>query len=146
MEHPCQHRLARMNRRVGALIGLVVMLSAVLAQRTFFSRTELGEPLAWTECPVRGEALVTITEGVAPADTLPVRMHEEVHAAQCRSLGPWRYRARNLTREGRLSLEAPGYCAGAHARPTQGEDTARVRERLLDDAQGAFPGLPWRTR
>jgi hypothetical protein len=103
--------------------------------------TSSGKPLAWTECPLRGEPRVTLTADVAPADTFPVRMHEEAHAAQCRALGPLRYHARNLTAGGRLSLEAPGYCAGAMARLAQGEDTARVRERLFDDAQGAFPGL-----
>jgi len=83
---------------------------------------------------------VTVLPGVAPEDTFPVRMHEEAHAAQCDSLGPWRYRMKNLTSRGRLSLEAPGYCAGAAARLRQGQDSTRVRDRLRDDAIAAFHG------
>jgi hypothetical protein len=65
-------------------------------------------------------------------------MHEETHAHQCRTLGAWRYRWRNLTGTGRLSLEAPAYCAGARARLTQRETPALVRERVIDDAESAF--------
>jgi hypothetical protein len=84
---------------------------------------------------------VTLTDRIAPEDSFPVRRHEEVHASQCRALGPWRYRARNLTSGGRLLLEAPAYCAGALARLEQGQSLARVRERLLDDATAAFSGI-----
>jgi hypothetical protein len=121
---------------------LVALIAAILwAFPKVLARAALPvEPLAWTECPFFGEPRVTISSTVSPADSLPVRRHEEVHAAQCRELGALRYRARNLTVRGRLSLEAPGYCAGARARLAQGEDSARVRERLHDDAAAAFVG------
>jgi hypothetical protein len=99
-----------------------------------------GEVLAFTECPFFGDPRITVNPGIAAQDTLPVRRHEEIHAAQCRELGPLRYRMRNLTTGGRLSLEAPGYCAGARTRLEMGMEPRRVRERLLDDASAAFAG------
>jgi len=99
-----------------------------------------GEVLAFTECPFFGDPRITVNPGIAAQDTLPVRRHEEMHAAQCRELGPLRYRMRNLTTGGRLSLEAPGYCAGARARLEMGMEPRRVRERLMDDARAAFSG------
>ena len=77
---------------------------------------------------------------LAPEDTQPVRMHEDVHAEQCASLGWTRMRLRNLTAGGRLSLETPAYCAGARARLRRGDDYAITRERLFDDANGMFAG------
>jgi hypothetical protein len=118
----------------------LVLVGALFVQRV---RTkDSGETLAYTECPFRGDARITVTTGIAPEDTFPVRMHEQVHASQCRELGPVRYRLKNLTSTGRLSLEAPAYCAGARARLAQGIDTGALRERLDDDATAAFQGGP----
>lgn len=97
-----------------------------------------ADALAFTECPWFSGARVTVSPSVSPEDVVPVRDHENVHAAQCRDLGPVRYRVRNLRASGRLSLEAPAYCAGARARLMQGTDAARVRERVVDDATAAF--------
>ena len=126
--------------RVRVLIGLAALLLAVLAWRLLAPPAH-GDALAWTECPVGAGPRVTLSDRIEPRDTFPVRVHEQVHVGQCRDLGPWRYRIRNVTSRGRLSLEAPGYCAGAAARLAQGEDTALVRERLVDDAEAAFPRL-----
>jgi len=52
----------------------------------------------------------------------------------------WQHRLRNLTTQGRLSLEAPAYCVGARGRLSQGMDSAIVRERLGDDIRSAFEG------
>ena len=97
-----------------------------------------AEALAFTECPWFADARVTVSPLVDPRDAIPVRQHEDVHAAQCRELGPLSYRARNLRAAGRLSLEAPAYCAGARARLVQGVAPGRVRERIVDDAVAAF--------
>ncbi|MGH7679546.1 MAG: hypothetical protein ACRENU_13830 [Gemmatimonadaceae bacterium] len=121
------------------LIAIAFIVTAIALGRLIFA-SSAGEPLAYTECPLRGPARIRILPGVAPEDSFPVRMHEETHAAQCESLGTWRYRGRNFTARGKLSLEAPGYCAGARARLEQGMDPARVRERLHDDAIAAFSG------
>jgi hypothetical protein len=97
--------------------------------------------LATTTCPFRGEPVITISNDVVPLDSAPVRAHEEVHALQCRSLGPWRYRWENLSGSGKLGLEAPAYCAGASVRLRMGQDSARVRVRLIENAYEALGGL-----
>ena len=129
----------RRSKRIRALLAIGFIATGLAVGRLIFA-SPAGQRLAYTECPLRGPARITILAGVAPEDTFPVRRHEETHAAQCDSLGTWRYRRRNFTARGKLSLEAPGYCAGALARLEQGMDTARVRERLRDDAIAAFSG------
>lgn len=119
---------------------LVLLLVAIgWAFPKMIARAEVpAEALAFTECPWFGAARVRVAPTVSPEDAEPVRRHEDVHAAQCGDLGPLRYRVRNLRAAGRLSLEAPAYCAGARARLVQGMDTVRVGERLMDDATAAF--------
>jgi hypothetical protein len=125
------------STRVGLLVVVALGFGGVLLYRLLHPGHR-GSVLAYTECPFRGDSRVTVAPGVAPEDTFPVRMHEEVHAAQCRELGPLRYRLRNLSTSGRMALEIPGYCAGARARLKQGMTLARVRERVLDDARAAL--------
>lgn len=120
-----------------ALLILTVWAAASSVQRA--KRDTLV--LATTECPFVGEARVTISPDVTPADVEPVRAHESIHAEQCGDLGPWKYRWTNLRSGGRLSLEAPAYCAGAAARVRAGADSLRVRRRLIDDATEALRGL-----
>lgn len=125
--------------RVRVLVSIALLLATALAYRVFVATPDTaGQALAYTECPIQGGPVVTLSADVVPQDTFPVRMHEETHAGQCRTLGPWRYRWRNFTGMGRLSLEAPAYCAGARARLRQHEALALVRERLVDDAEAAF--------
>ena len=128
--------------RVRLLAALALGLAVVLVYRLFIAPTGgYAQALAYTECPFRGEPRVTVSSNVVPPDTLPVRMHEQTHADQCRTLGPWRYRWKNLTGSGRLSLESPAYCAGARARLAQGDDPSLVRERVIDDAEAAFKDI-----
>jgi hypothetical protein len=100
---------------------------------TYRRATKLTYVLATTSCPLRGEPKIVIAPGVDAEDSLPVRVHEEVHAAQCRKLGPLKYWMSNFTARGKLSLEAPAYCAAAEARIRAGMDSARVASRLRDD-------------
>lgn len=100
-----------------------------------------GEVLAYTECSFRGPPRVVIRDDLAAADTLPVRVHEQVHAAQCRALGPFRYRLRNLTGAGKLSLEVPAYCAAAQVRLAATRHWESVRERMHDDIVAALRGV-----
>lgn len=120
-----------------ALLGLLVSLALVLLRR---HPKPHGEPLAYTACTIRGPELVMEVSRIPAEDTLPVRMHEEVHVTQCRELGWMAMRWRNLTSDGRLTLEAPGYCAGARARLHRGDDRKVTRERLFDDANAMFAG------
>lgn len=123
--------------RVIALAVLVIALAAVLVAR---SNAPRGQALAYTSCAFSGPVLVMDAARIPPEDTLPVRRHEEVHVQQCHDMGWMRMRWKNLTAGGRLSLEAPGYCAGARARLRRGDDYAITRERLFDDANAMFAG------
>jgi hypothetical protein len=127
------------TNRVVLLLAIALASATLLAYRTFARAA--GEPLAETECPFRGPPRVTVNAGLAAEDSMPVRLHEEVHAAQCRELGPVRYRIRNLTGGGKLSLEVPAYCAGARGRLAMRQDSVAVRVRLVDDAQAAFANI-----
>jgi hypothetical protein len=123
--------------RPALLCLLVVALAGVSFLR---ASAPLGQPLAYTSCTLDGPVQVIDVRGIAPEDTQPVRMHEDVHATQCAELGWLTMRIRNLTPRGRLTLEAPGYCAGARARLRRGDDHAITRERMLDDANAMFGG------
>jgi hypothetical protein len=89
--------------------------------------------VAWTTCPFVGPPVVTMVGDIPPWDTLAARVHEEKHAEQCRDLGPIRYRLRSLTESGKLSVEAPAYCAAAVARLTTEPDSQYASERLHTD-------------
>ena len=130
---------ARASRRVRPLllVALAVAIGWYVPRMSQLADTR-AEALAYTDCPWRGPARVTITSRVDASDSLPVLAHEQVHASQCATLGPLRYRMRNLTARGRLSLEVPAYCAGARQRLRLGRPPRHVRERLIDDATSAF--------
>ena len=89
--------------------------------------------VAWTSCPVRGPARITIGSAVDSQALPAVMAHEQVHAAQCAALGPVRYWATNVRPGGRLQLEAPAYCAYARQRLTVDPDTEYQRDRLHED-------------
>ena len=128
----------RARRALLIVLALVVGWWGVDASRRSHRETLV---LATTTCPFRGEPIITISSDVVPIDSAPVLAHEEVHAEQCRSLGPWRYRWENLSGSGKLQLEAPAYCAGAAVRLRMGQDSARVRVRLIENVYEALGGL-----
>lgn len=66
-------------------------------------------------------------------DTLVTRVHEEKHAEQCRQMGPVKYRLHSFTSAGKLSVEAPAFCAAAVARLTVDPDSQYVNDRLHTD-------------
>jgi hypothetical protein len=114
------------------LISLLVV--AAWGGRVWWLRAHrAARTVAYTTCPFRGPARVVIRTDIQPWDTLAVRVHEEVHAAQCRDLGPVRYRLRSLTANGKLSLEAPAYCAAARARLAVEHDREYASDRLHTD-------------
>jgi hypothetical protein len=123
--------------RVWLLVALAVASGVVLLRQP---RTA-GDVLATTTCPFRGPPVVVIRAGIDVADTLAVRVHEEVHVAQCRALGAVRYRLTNLTGAGKLSLEVPAYCAAAESRIRSGWARRTARERFVDDLQSAMSGI-----
>ena len=121
-----------------ALLACLALIAGVVLVR---QRKVAGDVLASTSCPFRGPPVIVVRPGLAPADTLPVRVHEDVHGAQCRQLGPVRYRITNLTGAGKLSLEAPAYCAAAAARIRSGWTRRAAAERLHDDIHAAMSGV-----
>ena len=118
---------------LAALVLLVLVVLRLRSQPT-------GQALAYTSCTFAGPAMAIDVSRIPVEDTLPVREHEEVHAGQCEDLGFAKMRLKNLTARGRLSLEAPAYCAGARARLRRGDDYTVTRERLFDDANAMFAG------
>ena len=128
-------RSARVARYT--IMGLLAILLAGLLTR---DAPLQGQPLAFTDCTLNGPVLSMNVGALAPADTFPVRAHEEVHVRQCNEMGWMRMRWRNRTAGGRLSLEAPAYCAGARARLARGDNHGITRERLFDDANAMFAG------
>jgi hypothetical protein len=137
--------MSRRNLIGSAVLSiLMIVLVAVIVDRFRWppepQRTSQGRGLASTWCTRNGPIFYTFNTRVPEEDRMPVRAHEEVHADQCRQLGWLRIRMKNLTTSGRLSLEAPGYCAGAQARLRRGDNFAITRERMFDDANAMFAG------
>ena len=130
-----------MTRSRRALLSVLALVVAWWGLDSYRRANRETLVLATTTCPIRGEPVISISRDVVPVDSAPVRAHEEVHASQCRSLGPWRYRWENLSGSGKLALEAPAYCAGASVRLRAGQDSARVRVRLIENAYEALEGL-----
>jgi hypothetical protein len=129
------------TRARGVLWATLIVAVAWLAVDSWRRANRETLVLATTTCPFSGEPVVTISPDVVPVDSAPVRAHEDVHASQCRSLGPWRYRWENLSGRGKLALEAPAYCAGASVRLRAGQDSGRVRVRLIENAFEALGEL-----
>jgi hypothetical protein len=131
------------SRRSARLPFLLALAGAVLwwGAAAWRESKRSADVLAYTVCPFRGDARVVMQAGIAAADSLPVRVHEETHVEQCRTMGPIRYRLRNLTAAGKLALETPAYCEAARARLGVRPDTIYVRARLAADMIAAFDGI-----
>jgi hypothetical protein len=119
---------------IATLVGVAIW--GVSAMRANARRQT--EVLAVTTCPWRGEPVTRINANLSAEEAAHVTAHESIHAQQCRLLGPFQYRLRNLT--SKLALEAPAYCAGAKVHLAFGMDTIATRTRLVDDAVEALRG------
>ena len=121
-------------RRTVVLLVLLLLVGAWGAQSMWAHSRRAARAVAWASCPFRGEPRVVIrSELLSVWDTFPARRHEEVHAEQCRQLGPVMYRLRNITPAGKLELEAPAYCASAVARLTVDPDSQYASDRIHTD-------------
>ena len=129
---------ARKRHLLRAALGAALAFAFVLLMT---QRRAPATVLAYTTCPFRGAPHVVLTLGIDAEDTMPVRVHEEVHARQCRELGPFRYRWQNVSSSGKVALELPAYCAAAAARLRRGDSRKLVHERLRDDVDAAFTGM-----
>lgn len=130
------------SHRAHPLLWSALTVVAGWGMLAFWQRTTRETlVLATTSCPFTGAPEITISPVVVAVDSAPVLAHEEVHAAQCRELGPWQYRWRNLTGAGKLGLETPAYCAAASARLRAGQDSTNVRIRLIENVLEALGSL-----
>jgi len=101
-------------------------------------------PLAFFLIPVPADAdgvticlpalgpLRQYSDDLSPGDRAAVRVHEAVHADQCRELGAVEYARTYLDAEGRLGLEAEAYCAEVAVLGLRGEDPVRVVDRTVE--------------
>ena len=120
--------------RVRPVFIIVLLCAAAWGGRVAWLRAHrAAREVAWTTCPFVGPPVITMVSDIAPWDTLATRVHEEKHAEQCRVLGPVKYRLRALTSAGKLSAEAPAYCAAAIARLTVDPDSQYASDRLHTD-------------
>jgi hypothetical protein len=81
---------------------------------------------------------VTIRPGLRPIDSIAAVAHESVHVAECRELGPIRYRWRTIFASSNLALETPAYCAGARSRVHSNRDTVFIRATIVEDMMAAM--------
>ena len=119
-----------------ALLLIVAVYEAVATMR------RMGRPagrwVGYTECAWRGAPRIVIQPRLRTTDSIAVVAHESVHAAQCDSLGPVRYRWNTLFAKSNLGLETPAYCAGGRARVKLNGDTAFNRMTIPIDMIAAM--------
>jgi hypothetical protein len=82
---------------------------------------------------------ISLARGLSDSARTPVAAHEAVHAAQCRSMGSWRFYAAHWRTGARLRLEAEAGCAEAHQRIALGRRADFAFEELVDDLVYAVP-------
>ena len=97
-----------------------------------------GRWVGRTHCSWRGEPRVEIRAGLAKSESLATVAHESVHVAECRDLGPVKYRWHTLFAASNLALEVPAYCAAAQVRLTNGWHLNTVRSTVMTDMLAAM--------
>jgi hypothetical protein len=97
-----------------------------------------GRWVGRTDCSWRGQPRVAILPGLTRVESIATVSHESVHVAECRDLGPLRYRWNTLFPKSNLALEIPAYCASARVRLKAGWHLGTVRSTVLEDMQAAM--------
>jgi hypothetical protein len=130
---------ADLNRaRPGFLVALAVfMLFGVVSAWRHANRLP-GRWVGRTHCSWLGEPRVEIIPGLTRVESLATAAHESVHVAECRSLGPMRYRWKTLFASSNLALEVPAYCVAARVRLANGWSLNTVRSTVLEDMEAAM--------
>ena len=120
--------------RVRPVFVVLLLGAAAWGGRVAWVRAHrAARDVAWTTCPFFGPPVVVMVKDIPWYDTLVTRVHEEKHAEQCRQMGPVRYRLNSFTSAGKLSVEAPAFCAAALARLTVDPDSQYANDRLHTD-------------
>jgi hypothetical protein len=123
-----------LNRtRPGFLVALTIiaMFGVVSAWRR--AHRPAGRVVGRPHCSWIGDPRIELTPGLARTESLATLAHEQVHAAECDSLGPVGYRWNTLFASSNLALEAPAYCAAARVRLKSGWSVNTARFTLLTD-------------
>jgi hypothetical protein len=97
-----------------------------------------GRWVGRTHCSWFGEPRVEVISGLARVESIATVAHESVHVAECRAMGPVRYRWNTLFAASNLELEAPAYCVAARVRLANGWSLNTVRSTVLEDMQAAM--------
>jgi hypothetical protein len=79
-----------------------------------------------------------VISGLTRVESIATVTHESVHVAECRNLGPLRYRWNTLFAKSNLALEVPAYCASARVRLKAGWQLNTVRSTVVEDMQAAM--------
>lgn len=109
-----------------------VLLSIPIVPLAFFLVPIPADADGVTICLPALGPLRQFSEDLSPEDRAAVRVHEGVHADQCRRLGAVEYARTYLDTEGRLGLEAEAYCAEVAVLGLRGEDPVRVVDRTVE--------------
>lgn len=125
-------RLPRVTRRPHPALLVLLAITIVFGSVATWRRMSRpgGRWVGYTQCAWRGKPRIVVRAGLRPVESLGVVAHESVHAAQCDSLGPIRYRWNTIFAASNLALETPAYCAGARARTRLTGDTAFDRTTI----------------
>jgi len=100
-----------------------------------YPRHQEGSSLCF---PVVGP-VIRISRALSDTAAARVRVHEQVHAEQCRTYGGLRLYALQLTAPGRLRLEAEAGCAEADYARTRGRRAGYAYADLIDNLTYGMP-------
>jgi hypothetical protein len=129
-----------LKRRARPAFLIALAITVVYASVAAWRRANRpgGRWVGMTHCSWRGDPRVTIRPGLAPTESIATVAHESVHVAECRELGPLRYRWNTLFASSNLALEVPAYCAAARVRLKNGWALATVRRTVFEDMRAAM--------
>ena len=119
-----------------ATLLLVALYGGVVAW--LHAHRPAGQWVGRTECSWRGDPRVRIIPGLTRVESTATVAHESVHVAECRNLGPLRYRWNTLFAKSNLALEVPAYCASVRVRLKAGWQLSTVRSTVVEDMQAAM--------
>jgi hypothetical protein len=119
-----------------AVLALTLLYGSIATWRR--ANRPPGRWVGITNCAWKGSPRVTIRAGLRRVDSIAAMAHESVHVAECRDLGPLRYRWNTMFAESNLALETPAYCAGGRSRISLNHDTAFIRATIIEDMMAAM--------
>lgn len=122
--------------------ALLVALAIVAGYASIATWQRMNRPggrwVGRTHCSWFGQPRVEIRSGLAAVESIATAAHESVHVAECRDLGPIRYRWNTVIPSRNLALEIPAYCAAARVRLANGWHLSTVKSTVMGDMQAAM--------